>query len=347
MSRKKVFIENLNDTETSTLKEGWKNGKNYAFRNRCQCILMSEKGYDAEALARLFSVRIRTIYSWLNNWKKYGVIGLITKPGQGRKPRLSIHNEEHVKVVEKAVKNAAENGANMADEIIAKLDIKEGFSNRTLRRYLQKKNYAYKRLRRFTKKKPNKAELKAVLEVLKEVFKLVNQGVTDMYFVDECGFSLTPNLSYAWSPIGIQWGIKSVKKKVLNVLGFLNPKNDHLKIYPLPKNKYMNAEIFTGLVDDFITGITKETVLVLDRAPWHTAALTLSKISEWEEKGLHIVFLPAYSPHYNLIETFWRKIKYEWLKIKDYRSKTALKKKLKSIFQEYGNLYNIKFSMNF
>lgn len=183
--------------------------------------------------------------------------------------------------------------------------------------------------------------------MLREILAFVNQGLVDLYFVDECGFSLTPNIARAWSPIGVQWSIKSIKKQVMNVLGFLNPKNDDLKIYPLPENTYMNSEIFIKFVEDFITKISKETVLVLDRAPWHTSALTLSKIPEWEERGLYIVFLPAYSPHYNLIETFWRRIKYGWLKIKDYRSKTALKRKLKTIFQEYGNQYNIKFSMNF
>ncbi len=109
----------------------------------------------------------------------------------------------------------------------------------------------------------------------------------------------------------------------------------------------MNSEIFIKFVDDFAANICKETVLVLDRAPWHTSQLTLAQIPRWSDQGLHLVFLPAYAPHYNLIETLWRKVKYEWLKIKDYRSKTALKKKLKTIFQEYGNQYNIKFSMNF
>lgn len=139
MSRKKVFIENLNDTEKSMLEEGWKNGKSHVFRNRCQGILMSHQGYDAKAISNLFSVRKRTVYEWLKNWKKSGIIGLITKPGQGRKPRLCIQNEEHIKVVEKAVLNAAENGINMADEILSKLEIKEGFCNRTLRRFLKKK----------------------------------------------------------------------------------------------------------------------------------------------------------------------------------------------------------------
>lgn len=139
MSRKKVFIENLNNTEKTTLEEGWKNGKSYAFRNRCQGILMSYQGHDAETIAKLFSMTKRTVYEWLKNWKKYGIMGLITKPGQGRKPTLSIHNDNHVNVVEKAVKNAAETGTNMTDEILQKLDIKQGFSQRTLRRFLKKR----------------------------------------------------------------------------------------------------------------------------------------------------------------------------------------------------------------
>ena len=131
-----------------------------------------------------------------------------------------------------------------------------------------------------------------------------------------------------------------------NVLGFMNPINDHLKVYNLPQNAYMNSALFIKFMDDFVDGIIRETVVVIDRAPWHTSEETLSKIEEWESKGLFIVFLPAYAPHYNLIETLWRKIKHEWLAIKDYRSKTALKKKLKEIFTEFGNLYKINFSMN-
>lgn len=186
---------------------------------------------------------------------------------------------------------------------------------------------------------------------MKDILQLAIKGFVDLYFVDESGFSLTPNLSYAWQPIGVQWGIKSIKKKVQNVLGFLNPINNHLKVYSLAKNQYMNSDIFIAKMNVPIAigiagQIKKKTVLVLDRAPWHTSEKTLSMISEWEDKGLFIVFLPAYSPHYNLIETLWRKIKYEWLNIKDYHSENTLKKKLKEIFQEYGNLYNIDFSMS-
>ena len=140
---------------------------------------------------------------------------------------------------------------------------------------------------------------------------LAKEGIIDMFYVDESGFSLTPNVSYAWTPIGTQWGIKSVKKRVMNVLGFLNPYNDALEVYLLPDKTYMDSVLFIKYVDDFVSRIKKETVLFLDRASWHTSTLTRSKFEEWEEQGLFIIFLPAYCPHYNLIETLWRKVKYE------------------------------------
>lgn len=189
--------------------------------------------------------------------------------------------------------------------------------------------------------------MKVFIDTRKDLHLLAKEGFIDLFYVDESGFSLTPNISYAWMPIGVQWVVKSIKKKVMNVLGFLNPYNNHLKVYSLPEKTYMDSTLFIKFIDDFVTDINKETVLILDRAPWHTSELTLSKIPEWEEQGLHLIFLPAYCPHYNLIETLWRKMKYEWIKIKDYRSVSSLKKKLKQIFKEYGDSYNIEFSMNF
>ena len=79
---------------------------------------------------------------------------------------------------------------------------------------------------------------------MKELFIASNQGIIDFYFVDEAGFNLTPNISYAWQPIGVEWGIKSVKKKVENVLGFLSPIDSHLVTYTMPEKAYMNSELF-------------------------------------------------------------------------------------------------------
>jgi len=42
------------------------------------------------------------------------------------------------------------------------------------------------------------------------------------------------------------------------------------------------------------------------------------KLPEWEEKDFYIFNLPTYSPHLNIIEILWRRMKYEWLKPEDY-----------------------------
>ncbi len=68
-----------------------------------------------------------------------------------------------------------------------------------------------------------------------------------------------------------------------------------------------------------------------------------SKVAEWEAKNLYIFFLPAYSPHLNLIETLWRKMKYEWLKPEDYASFEKLTEAVKKILSEIGKEYKIKF----
>jgi transposase len=61
------------------------------------------------------------------------------------------------------------------------------------------------------------------------------------------------------------------------------------------------------------------------------------------EKDLYVFFLPRYSPHLNLAETFWRKAKYEWLRQTDYGSFAKFKRKIKAIFNNIGLEYKIQF----
>jgi len=87
----------------------------------------------------------------------------------------------------------------------------------------------------------------------------------------------------------------------------------------------------------------KPTVLVLDNAAMHHSRLFRAKSAVWQEKGLFVFYLPKYSPHLNLAETFWRKAKYEWPKPKDYISFDRFKEKIAEIFTNIGSKYRINF----
>ena len=47
-------------------------------------------------------------------------------------------------------------------------------------------------------------------------------------------------------------------------------------------------------------------------------------------------FLVTYSPHLNLIETLWRRIKYQWLKAKDYTNFETLTNAVENIVLDVG-----------
>ena len=145
--------------------------------------------------------------------------------------------------------------------------------------------------------------------------------------------------------LGSKLLLKQKKEHVQNTFGLLNVVNKALHTYST--EQYINSDFICKSLDDFATKIHKPTVVILDNAPWHTSEKFLKQISKWNEKQLYIFHLPRYSPHLNLIETFWRMIKYKYLRPKHYNSKTALKKRLKQIFLDFGALFDINFSMNF
>lgn len=169
-------------------------------------------------------------------------------------------------------------------------------------------------------------------------------GYLDLRFGDETAFTLVPNIPYGWIPKGVQRCISSQKGGNLNVFGLLNLDG---KLTTYQTTGSVNSQVVIEMLDDFAGSIEQLTVIVLDNAPWHTSKAIDAKIKEWEELGLFIFHLPPYSPHLNIIEILWRKIKLEWLKPKDYQSKETLHQAINFILKNYNSpLFNINFITN-
>ena len=165
-----------------------------------------------------------------------------------------------------------------------------------------------------------------------------------MRFCDESSFNLQPNVPYGWGRIGEQIGIKSSKGGNLNVFGLLNLGG---KLTSFITTQNINSKTIIDFIDEFVATIEKTTVLVLDNAPWHISQEIEKKIEEWEEKGLLIFYLPSYSPHLNIIETLWRKMKIEWLKPEDFNSKEDLHQAVQNLLKNYNSeKYKIDFTIN-
>jgi transposase len=198
------------------------------------------------------------------------------------------------------------------------------------------------------KRQPTEVQKEDKLKRLRILMDLWCNDEIDLRFADESGFSLQPSIPYGWLPIGKQTKISTEKTRVMNVFGLMSPDNE-LMIYETDKT--INAEFIKVCLDDFANECFKKdklTVVVWDNATWHTAQLIKDNIPRWEAKGLFLFQLPVASPHLNKIETLWRKIKYEWLQVKDFLNVNSLHKALHNIFNTFGQKeFNINFTLNY
>jgi len=178
-------------------------------------------------------------------------------------------------------------------------------------------------------------------EALAELNSLEATGVVELYFGDESGFCQVPVVARAWQFRDEEIRITPQRSKRLNVFGFLNRSNNSRM---WTSEKAITAQFVVAAIEEWVTEkLAKPRVLVLDNARIHRSRLMQAKLAEWEAKNLYIFFLPTYSPHLNLIETLWRKMKYEWLKAEDYTSFEKLTEAVKKILSEIGKEYKIKF----
>jgi len=185
------------------------------------------------------------------------------------------------------------------------------------------------------------AEREEKQAALKILWRLFDADLIDLYFGDEAAFSMNPCLPYAWQARGQPIEIFPQRDKKVNLFGLFRPDNVAVT-YQSEGN--INSKFLIDSIDDFCQYLDKPTALVLDNAPTHRSKEFEKQLERWrEEKDLYIFFLPKYSPHLNIAETYWRKAKYEWLKPSDYYSFAKYKRKIKEIFNGIGVDYKIVF----
>lgn len=137
MSRKKRYVKRLDETEVVTLEQGLKYGPAVDFRQRCQMLLLSHKGYQVKQIVDVVDVCPHTVYSAMKSWREDGIAGVIRKKGQGRKATLQLDNEQHIQAAQKAVDKHAQNSEQILEELYTELAIAP-MSKRSLQRFLKK-----------------------------------------------------------------------------------------------------------------------------------------------------------------------------------------------------------------
>lgn len=143
-----------------------------------------------------------------------------------------------------------------------------------------------------------------------------------MGYVDESGFSATPDNRYAWTKQGEVHQVSAVRLKRVNVMGCLLSTGHFL-------TSCLHEPVTSSWFYAYLMGVAKQIkqaygiplVFIVDNASIHRS----QKMSSWrqllEEKySTSLYFLPTYSPELNRIEMVWKQMKYRW---RDFQVMTA------------------------
>ncbi len=180
-------------------------------------------------------------------------------------------------------------------------------------------------------------------KVLSGLQQLDQEDKLDLFYFDESGVSLTPVVPYAWQPTQQTLELPAFSRQRVNVLGFMNRHNE---VFHTAVEGTVDSATVVATIEAFRAwrrDRERPTVVVLDNASIHTSAEVLERRDAWLAQGVILFYLPAYSPELNLIEIFWRKLKYEWLPFSAYLSFAALKQAIAEIFDNVGKKYQITF----
>ena len=178
-------------------------------------------------------------------------------------------------------------------------------------------------------------------EVLGDLEKLSEAGWLDIYYGDESGVNLEPNVPYGWQFRDEEVSMPTAQGKGINCFGLFT--RDH-KSWVATDEKAIKAGFVVEQLERFSFSLKKLTVVVLDNARIHTGKEVKERIKYWQMRGLYIFYLPTYSPHLNIAEIVWRKLKYEWLAPTDYVDQEQLRYSVKQVLNEFGKSLRINFS---
>jgi transposase len=170
---------------------------------------------------------------------------------------------------------------------------------------------------------------------------LSEAGSIDLYYADESKVSLETCVPYGWQFADEEVTMPSERGGGLNCFALLTRDNRALIE---TTEKTISSQFIFERFEDFSTKLKKLTVIVLDNARIHTSRIIKERITVWQHRGLYVFYLPRFSPHLNIVEILWRKLKYEWLSPTDYLDKTNLFYQIRLALTSVGQNLFIKFS---
>jgi len=334
---------NISSTDIELLKYERYSNPSQIVQKRLHCLyLKSVTDFSHQTIAKLVGIHRDTLTDYIRCYNQEGLSGICRLNYKANRSVL----DKQEKILLAYFSAHPVQSSTEAIAVIKRLTGLER-SPTQVRKWLHKHGFKPMKAGQ-TPSKANKEEQEVFIEEkLEPLIEKAEAGDIHLLFMDAAHFVMGVFLPVLWCIKRVFIKSSSGRNRY-NVLGAVNAISK--KIHILCNEKYVNSQTIIDFLeqlrDDYKDG--KPIYIILDNAPYQRCQIV--RYMGWL-LGIHLVFLPPYSPNLNIIERLWKWTKKKCLYAKFYENfqdfKNAIEHTLMKANQLHQNeldkLLNLKF----
>ncbi|MEJ7679514.1 MAG: IS630 family transposase [Segetibacter sp.] len=278
---------------------------------------------------------------WIGVYKEKGFDGLLTNNYGTTKSKLEEHAEN---ILCSFSQRPPMNAAEATQRIREMTGINR--SEQQVRAFMKRHGLRFIKCGHIPAKADNEAQNKWVETELKPVVEAAQQQQVHLLFCDAAHFVLQPFLCSLWCSFRVFIKASAGRNRI-NVLGAVNAITK--EVITLSNTTYITSatliEFLKMLKEKYSD---KPIAIVLDNARYQHCFVVKTIARSF---GIHLLFLPPYSPNLNIIERLWKFTKKKILYAKYYHSPQEFHQAIQNFFndinqnfqEELTSLLSLKF----
>ena len=214
-----------------------------------------------------------------------------------------------------------------------------GRSEQQVRAFMKRHELKFIKCGHIPAKADNDKQHQWVETELKSVIEAAQKEQVHLFFCDAAPFILQPFSCSLWCAFRVFIKASAGRNRI-NVLGAVNAITK--EVVTLTNTTYITSNTlieFLKLLKEKFAG--KPIAIVLDNARYQHCFLVTTFA---KSIGIHLLFLPPYSPNLNIIERLWKFTKKEILYAKYYDKPKLFHQAIQNFFKEINQNFKIELS---
>jgi transposase len=298
-------------------------------------------GWDNSMVGLAVGLHYNAVGHWIKVYKEEGFGGLLANNYGTNKSELETHA---CSILESFAKQPPLTAGEAAGRIREMTGLVR--SGQQVRAFMKRHQLKFIKCGHIPSKANNEEQHEWVHNELKPAIEAAQEGKIHLFFCDTAHFVLLPYLCSLWCSFRVFIKASAGRNRI-NVLGAVNAITK--EVITMANTTYITSSTlidFLKLLKDNYKGMP--IAIVLDNARYQHCFVvkTVAK-----SLGIHLLFLPPYSPNLNIIERLWKFTKKNILYAKYYQDPKAFHKAVETFFkninQNFGTELKSLLSLKF